>query len=137
MRGGLSFKGVGVKTATFKLAVGITAADEGKAVTLAAADTAGLGAANDVFLGKLVKVEGDGYGTVEYSGFLQVPYNPAATPVPPTVGKFVVVDGAGGVKNAPEQAVNEGGAATYSIVEKGRGLVVSLDTVNNIATVLV
>lgn len=137
MRGGVSFRGVGVKTATVKLAAGIVVADEGKAVTFTANDTVGLGAANGIFAGKLIKVEGDGYGTIEYGGFIEVPYLGGATPVPPTVGKQVVVDGAGNVKNAPEQAIVEAGSGSYTIVEKGRGLVVSVNTTTEKATILV
>lgn len=121
MRGGVSFKGVGVKTATVKLAAGIVVADEGKAVTFTAAQTVGLGADGKAFAGKLVKVEGDGLGTIEYGGFMDVPYLVAATP---TVDSDVTVDGAGNVKNA-------------ATAGSGRGVVVDLDTTNHIATILV
>jgi hypothetical protein len=121
MRGGVSFKGVGVKTATVKLAAGITAADEGKAVTWTAAQTVGLGADGNPLAGKLIKVEGDGYGTIEYAGFIQVPYIVATTPNT-TVNSDVVVDGLGNVKDAATPGA-------------GRGLVADLDATNSKAIV--
>lgn len=122
MRGGVSFKGLGVKTATVKLAAGIVVADEGKAVTFTAAQTVGLGANGNPFAGKLIKVEGDGYGTIEYAGFIEVPYVVAATPNT-TVNSDVVVDGAGNVKNAASAG-------------SGRGVVADLDATISKATVL-
>lgn len=132
-RGGVSFKGIDVEQASFKLASGITSADEGKAVAMTAAQTVGLGSAGDSFVGKLIQVEGDGIGTVEFDGFIYVPY---ASGVVPTIGSKVVVDGSGNVKNDPGQAVDEAGTATVTVVSKGRGIVVDLDTTNLIAVVL-
>lgn len=134
MRGGVSFKGIGVQTATVKLKTGIVAADEGKAVTLTADSEVGIGTTGDVLVGKLIKVEGDGFGTIECKGFLQVPYK---TGVVPTVGAEVVVDGEGHVKDVAALAINEGGAANLSYTHKGRGTVIALDTTNLIATVLI
>lgn len=123
MRGGVSFRGIGIKTATVKLANGIVVADEGKAVTFVAAQTVGLGSDGDPFVGKLIKVEGDGYGTIEYAGFIEVPYVVASTPNT-TIGSDVVVDGSGNVKDA-------------STPGSGRGAVADLDATNEIATVLI
>lgn len=131
-RGGVDFKDALAKVFTFKLAIGTVVADEGKAVAVTDKQTAGLGTTGDRLLGKLIKVEGDGYGSVEVSGVLYVPY---LTGTVPTVGSAVVVDGAGNVKNDPGQTVNEGGAATVIVVSKGRGIVIDVDTINLIAVV--
>lgn len=126
------FQGIGEKFVTLKAGT-LAATDVGKAVTITANGTAGLGAANNEFFGKVVRYDSDGYVAVQFEGFVEVPYlNDANAPV---LGKKVVVDGLGNVRIAPEQAVNEGGTATYTIVEKGRGIVVSLDATNLKATV--
>ena len=131
-RGGVDFKDALVKTFTFKLDTGIVAADIGKAVAVTDKQEAGLGTTGDRLLGKLSQVEGDGYGSVDISGNLYLPY---ASGTVPTVGSAVVVDGAGNVKNDPGQAINESGSATVTVVSKGRGIVLDVDTVNLIAVV--
>lgn len=120
----MSFVGVNEDTATYKLATGITSADEGKAVALTDDSTVGLGSDGDALEGKLLKVESDGYGTVQIGGFLVLPYK---TGVVPTLKGKVVVDGAGNVKDyATDTATN---------AALGSGKVVSLDTTNKKATV--
>jgi hypothetical protein len=129
-RGGVSFRDPDVKSFTFKLATGITANDEGKAVAVADEQTAGLGNNGDMLLGKLSKVEGDGYGTVDIAGILYLSYAAAAVP---TVGSAVVVDGAGNIKNDPGHAAPASG---QTAVSKGRGLVIDVDTTNKLAAVI-
>ncbi len=129
-RGGVSFRDPDVKSFTFKLATGITANDEGKAVAVADEQTAGLGNDGDMLLGKLSKVEGDGYGTVDIAGILYLSY---ATTAVPTVGSAVVVDGTGNIKNDPGHAAPASGKTAVS---KGRGLVIDVDTTNKLAAVI-
>ena len=82
-----------------------TGALEGEAVTLTTTATMGRGSDSDVFVGKLVKKEGDSKGTVVCHGVVVVP---AAVGL--TAGfKGLQVDGAGKVKagasNAGRQAL--------------------------------
>ncbi len=127
-RGGVDFEGIGQRNVSVKLHSAITVAHIGKAVAWVGNGEVGLGVSGAQLAGKLIQVEGDGYGTLAYAGFMALPYLAGGTA--PVVGKKVVVDGAGNVKLCPEQAVNEGGSAQYTITEKGRGLVVSLDPVS-------
>jgi len=127
-RGGVDFKDALVKTFTFKLATGTVVADVDKAVAATAAQTAGLGSDGDRLLGKLSQFEADMYGSVDIAGVLYLPY---ASGTVPTVGSAVVVDGAGNIKNDPGTA--ETGSAT--VVSKGRGIVLDVDTTNLIAVV--
>lgn len=90
----VSLEGLYVERVTCKLATGITKADEGKAVTLTGDNTVGLGSDGDPVFGKLVKVEDDGIGAVEFRGFITL----ETTGTAPTVGTVVVVNGAGKVK---------------------------------------
>lgn len=69
----------------------------GKAVTQVSDSTVGLGAAGGVFAGLLVRVESDGFCTVQVGGTMGVPYVVAT---PPIVGRGVTVDGAGNVTSA-------------------------------------
>lgn len=107
---------------TYKAHAGLVAADVGKAVTLVADSTVGLGSDGDPLQGKLVVLEA-GYCTVETGPYVSVPYTGTA----PTLKSKVVVDGAGNVK---DYAID-----TIANAMKGRGEVVSLDTTNKIATV--
>lgn len=116
-RGGVDFRDALTKVFTFKLADGITAKDEGKAVAIVDPQTAGLGSDGAALLGKLIKVEDDGFGSVEISGCLYVPYDNTA----PSIGSSVVVDGAGGVKTS---------------ISGGRGLVIDVDVARKLAVVV-
>jgi len=131
-RGGVDFKDALVKVFTFKLATGTVVADIGKAVAVTDEQEAGLGTTGDRLLGKLIQVEGDGYGSVEISGNLYVPY---ASGTVPTVGSAVVVDGTGNVKNDPGTAIDQAGTGSVTVVSKGRGIVIDVDTTNLIAVV--
>ncbi len=77
---------------------------------------AGLGAAEAVFAGVIDRVEGDGTCALQVKGGMSCAYNTTYAPV---VGGSITADGTGKVR-APSAAT-------------GRGVVVSLDTVNHIA----
>lgn len=68
-RDDVAFTNIGAKYATYKTHVSITADDEGHAVTLTADGTVGLGSSGDPLIGKLLKYEDDGYGSVQYAGY--------------------------------------------------------------------
>ncbi|NOU54930.1 hypothetical protein HN020_09230 [Brevibacillus borstelensis] len=93
MLGGVSNQGVFARTRTFKTS--LTKADVGKAVAMVGNNEVGLGADGDMFAGKLVRLEKDGICTVETHGNVKVPYSGTLA-----VGKPVVVDGTGKVKDA-------------------------------------
>lgn len=93
MLGGVSNQGVFARTRTFKTS--LTKADIGKAVTMVGNNEVGLGTDGAMFAGKLVRVEKDNTCTVETHGNVKVPYSGTVT-----VGKPVVVDGTGKVKDA-------------------------------------
>ncbi len=123
-RGGISFEGIGAHYTTYKLkaADNITESDEGKAMTVTANDEAGYGSSGDVFLGIVAKVEGDGYGSIQDAGYVEVGYVSAV--YPPQLQAAVVVNGAG--------LVSQSGAAV-----NGRGnSIVSVDTTNHKVIVL-
>ncbi|MED1954875.1 hypothetical protein [Brevibacillus centrosporus] len=104
MLGGVSNQDVFARTRTFK--TNLTKADVGKAVAMVGNNEVGLGTDGATFAGKLVRVEKDGVGTVECFGNVKVPYSGAMV-----LGKTVVVDGAGKVKDAGT-AVNGRGFAS-------------------------
>lgn len=93
MLGGVSNQGVFARTRTFKTS--LSASDVGKAVAMVGNNEVGLGTDGATFVGKLVRVEKDGVGTVECFGNVKVPYSGTMA-----LGKPVVVDGAGKVKDA-------------------------------------
>ena len=68
-RDDIKFDGIGAKYATYKTHASITADDEGHAVTLTADGTVGLGSSGDPLIGKLLKYDDDGYGSVQYAGY--------------------------------------------------------------------
>lgn len=78
---------------TFTVAAGAQAGD---AVALTAAATVGRGADGIPFVGKLVKIEKDGLGTVMHQDMVTVPADASLTPG----YKSLVVDGLGKVKSA-------------------------------------
>lgn len=98
---GVSLEQLFVERITCYLDTGITVADEGKAVTLVGNNKVGLGDDGDPVYGKLVKVEDDGIGAVEFRGFITL----ETTGTAPTAGSIVVVDGAGKVKAKAESTV--------------------------------
>lgn len=99
-------------------------AQVGKAVSLVADSTIGLGAAAAWTLGKLIKVESDGFATVQYGGVMALPYV-VANPNPPLIGRGVQGDGAGNV-------ISPAGGVRLATE---RGTVISLDAVNQLAYV--
>lgn len=131
-RGGVDFEGIGQKNVTVELHADITSDHIGMAVAWTDDGEVGLGTDGDPLAGKLIQVEGDGYGTLAYEGFLQLP---CANGAEPTLNCKVVVDGAGNVKDDPGQAVNEAGAAQLTIISKGRGIVASVDADNDLVWV--
>lgn len=114
MLGGVSNQGVFARTRTFKTS--LTKADVGKAVAMVGNNEVGLGTDGATFVGKLVRVEKDGAGTVECFGNVKVPYSGSLS-----LGKPVVVDGTGKVKDAGTGVNGRGFAAvvdtTASTVE--------------------
>jgi hypothetical protein len=104
--------------------LGNHSAQVGKAVTMASDSTAGLGASGNYPLGKVLAVESDGFMSVQYGGGIAFPYNPGGG-TPPVIGRGVTVDGAGLV-------ITTGGAR----VATERGIVVALDSVNQLAYVI-
>lgn len=93
-RGGISFDGIGVRYVTYLLDDDITEEHEGAAVALVSDAMVGLGSANDRLFGKVLKVEGDGKGSIKDHGYATFEYSGSA----PTVDSVVVVDGSGKVK---------------------------------------
>lgn len=86
----VEFEGIGLLTATFKIdgvtitydatkAGGADATMIGKAVTLSADDTVALCADGDAIVGCLMKVESDGYCTVQIGGLTNLPGGASAT----------------------------------------------------------
>jgi len=123
-RGGILFDGIGAHYTTYKLKAAdtIVVADEGKAVTVTGNGEAGYGSSGNVFLGVIARVEGDGYGSIQDAGYVEVGYVSAA--YPPQLQAAVVVNGAG--------LVSQAGAAV-----NGRGnSIVSVDTTNQKVIVL-
>lgn len=99
---------------TYTVAAG---AVEGDAVTLTAAGTVGRGADGGAYLGKLIKIEPDGKGTVICTGII----NQAAVAGETFGYKGLVVDGAGKVKagaaNAGRQALVIGVVDDMAIID--------------------
>ena len=95
----VSFKGIGIETASFKAggaggaAIAYSATSEGgsaavgKAVTLSAAGTVALAADAEAVIGKLLKVEPDGICLVQIGGFCTLPGGNGAAL---TLGKRIV-----------------------------------------------
>ncbi len=131
-RGGIDFEGIGQKNVSVLLEATIVVDDIGKAVTWTDNGEVGLGNDGDPLAGKLIQFEDDGYGTLAYAGFLELPCLNGAEP---TLNNKVVVDGAGNVKDDPGQAIDEGGAAQVVVISKGRGLVASVDADNDTCVV--
>lgn len=76
-------------TITYDVTKDNGSAQVGLAVTLSAADTVALVADAQAVIGKLVKVEADGYATVQVSGFMDLPGGSGASL---TRGKRIVGD---------------------------------------------
>jgi hypothetical protein len=98
--------------------------DIGKAVTLSGDSQAGLGSSGDYLLGALVRVESDGWVTVQVGGTFGFPYTVGGGTAP-IVGRGVQVDGAGKVITP----------AGGNRLATERGTVLSLDATNAIAYV--
>lgn len=113
--GGISNKNVFNAVRTFT--TDLSSSDVGKAVAMVGNNKVGLGTDGDTFVGVLERVEKDGACRVRCFGNVDVPYSGALA-----LGKPLVVDGAGKVKDA--------GTAVNS-----RGFVSSLDTTAMVATV--
>ncbi|MGW9128162.1 hypothetical protein ACWGPW_24625 [Paenibacillus chitinolyticus] len=107
MLGGVSNEGVFARTRTFKTS--LTTVDVGKAVTMVGNNEVGLGTDGAIFVGKLIRVEKDGACTVETHGNVKVTYSGALA-----VGKPVVVDGTGNVKDV---ATGVNGRGFTSVVD--------------------
>ncbi len=115
MLGGISNKEVFDACRTYTTT--LTAADVGKAVTMTGNNAVGLGAAGNIFVGTLERVEKDGTCRVRCFGNVEVAYSGAVA-----VGNQLVVDGTGKVK-----------AVTTEV--NGRGFVSNVDTVKTKVTV--
>ena len=85
------YAGQNRKGLTFTVAAG---AVEGDAVMITAAGTVGRGTDLGVLAGKLVKLEADGKGTVDYQGVMELPFTGVLNPGI----QNVVVNGAGVIK---------------------------------------
>jgi hypothetical protein len=123
-RGGISFEGIGAQYTTYKLKAtdNFTQDDEGKAVTITGSQEVGYGNEGNPLLGVVLRVEADGYGSIQDAGYAEVEY--ASGQSAPALGSAVVVTGDGLVSQA---------ASTYS----GRmNIVVSQDTTNRKVFVL-
>lgn len=127
-RGGLSFAGIGFQAATFKAGDDIKAlvatagkdAVVGLPVVLTAAQTVDIGSDGDAIFGFIDFYEDDGYCTVQFRGFRDdVPIGAVA----PTIGKPVVVDGNGAIKDST------------TTTKLRTPVVVDVDEVNRTATV--
>lgn len=99
-------------------------AQVGMAVELVSDSTVGLGTTGHWPLGKLTRVESDGFVSVATRGVLALPYN-SGNANPPLVGRGVQVDGAGLV-------ITPAGGARLATE---RGTVLSLDATNSLAYV--
>lgn len=81
------YKGIGANQVTYKYDGTIVyddqqpggAASVGRAVTIVSNKTVGLSADGDVIEGKLIKVEKDGFCTVQFTGFCTLPGGNGAT----------------------------------------------------------
>jgi hypothetical protein len=92
----VDFTGIGVENVIMLAESALVAADEGKVVTVSADKEAGLCAAEDVFYGKLRKLDsGGGVVAVTRKGFVELAYTGSITPG----RKELVADGSGGVKS--------------------------------------
>jgi hypothetical protein len=113
-RGGVDFEGIGAHFSTYALKTSdsFTRSDEGKAVTITGNKEAGYGSAGDVFIGVVARVEGDGCGSIQDGGYVEVGYVSAA--YPPQLQKAVVVNGAGLVSQSAS-AVNGKGNSIVSV----------------------
>lgn len=124
--------GIGANYASFSISktgenYDLTDSDLGKAVVLSADNTINLGSDGGSLIGRLEHVVG-GLATVQISGVVRMDVNGSKTA--PDVGNAVVVDGAGKVYQSPTLTdVPAGG-------DVARGTVLSVDTTNNIADVL-
>jgi len=107
-RGGISFDGIGAHYTTYALATAdtIVEANEGKAVTITDNGEAGYGDAGDVLLGAISKVDGDGYGSIQDAGYMELEY--ASCTALPALGAPVVVNGAGLVSQSTTAIVGRG-----------------------------
>ena len=107
-RGGISFDGIGAHYTTYALATAdtIVEANEGKAVTITANGEAGYGDSGNVLLGAINKVDGDGYGSIQDAGYMELEY--ASCTALPALGAPVVVNGAGLVSQSTTAIVGRG-----------------------------
>ncbi|MCG8643334.1 MAG: hypothetical protein MI862_26645 [Desulfobacterales bacterium] len=109
----ISFKGIGCSGGvTFLSGAGVTAANEGHVGKLSAGQTVDVCSAEDVFYGKIRKVEeANGALTLERDGYQEVSYTGTINPG----WRELVADGSGGVK-AP---VTAGTGRHFHVVEVG------------------
>jgi len=104
-------------TITYSATTGGGSAVVGRAVSLSAAGTIDLAADGEFVLGRLVKVEADGYCTVQVAGGMELPAGAAATL---TVGKAIV----GAASAAPADGyIREVATATAAELGVCRGLI--------------
>lgn len=92
MNNRVEFEGINFHATTYT-GVGLTLASTGKAVTLVAPGTVGLGSDGNYFLGIVTKFESDGNVSVQDGGYCKAP---AATKI--SARTNITVDGAGNVK---------------------------------------
>lgn len=88
---------------------------KGKAVALVGNNTVGYGADGDPLFGVLVKVEHDGFASVQVKGFA---CDLAGTASATAINKFAAVDGAGGVKSAGTGVVSNGYITSFDSSSK-------------------
>ncbi len=127
-RGGISFEGIGVQTATVKAADSVSAVAlvsgaayvEGKAVTCEFGGAYGFGNAGDPVRGIIDKYESDHYMTIQYAGFREgVPGVSGALPT--AASAALAVNGAGAVSPvatpvSPAYAVDVDNSANVNTV---------------------
>lgn len=98
----ISFAGIGQVAATFEVQEptggSVERLEIGMAVTLTAANTVGIGAADGTLCGVILALEKDGKATVQVDGFAKVGYSGATAPAVGWVN--LAVDGAGKVQVA-------------------------------------
>lgn len=102
--------------ATTKAAIG-TDYDgaKGKAVAITGNNTVGYGTAGDSLFGVIVKVEQDGFASVQVKGFA---CGLVGTASGTAINKFAAVDGVGGVKSAGSGVVSNGYITSFDSASK-------------------
>jgi len=105
------------------------AAGSGLAVMLSADDTVALTSDGAAVMGKLLKVEKDGFATIQYDGFAQLPQGDTGVC---TRGNQIV----GATKTALRGFVRDALAATAAELVKAAGVVVNVADTTNVWVLL-